>query len=153
MLTMAFGEREQSLSKGELEVKLENMQGRLRSVRQGLENQAKKLEHAAVSSGTAFVMGMVEGRAQVTGSQLPTVLGMDPKLVYSVVGYFGADIVGGRAGEVIQSAAVGVMNSYAYAKGLNSGVDSAHADQQRQQQGQQSGTQQSGTQQQQGSGH
>ena len=97
---------------------MSKVQKRLASLQRSRFNERhrrkfNRIRNAAVSAGTAYVIGSIEERS----GALPTIAGIDPKLAWGGILTAAGYLVKGTAGEIVLSAAEGTLNAYAYQEG------------------------------------
>lgn len=84
------------------------------NARARLKRKGEELQHTVLGGVAAFAMGRVERNA--TGP-LPTVLGLDHKLLYGVTAHAIATASSGKFAELASAAGDGLVASYGYAEG------------------------------------
>ena len=93
------------------------LRARLSNIRQRGDQEAAQLEQGASMLVAAYLFGSWEKKERDAGRTLATVGGLEPAIAWSVGGYVAGRFVGGRMGEILQSAALGVASGYAYNRG------------------------------------
>lgn len=106
---------ERSLAR--LTEKTQRLQARVSGLRERAEAEAARWQNGATTLGGAYLYGALEKRARTSGQPLPTVMGLPPAASMGLVGYLVGPQIGGRAGEMIEAAALGVLSAEAYKQG------------------------------------
>lgn len=107
---------------------IQSLSSRLAALRDRTESIAAKTQHVAVAAGTGYAYGSIKKRASSRREALPTVLGLNPSLVYTVAAFAVGEMVGGRTGEIIHSGTTALAAIAGYEMGLDSGTGRRAAD-------------------------
>jgi hypothetical protein len=100
------------------EEQIQSLKSRLSSLRASVAEQGRGVQRVAVASGAALALGAWEAsRQRARQGALPTVAGLNPYLTWGGGMYVAAQLVGGRAGEVMEDASIGVLAVYAHQLG------------------------------------
>jgi len=97
--------------------KLERAKGLVASVRETAEEQSRKVQRGITAGASAFLLGAAEKNATAHSTALPTIAGMEPSLLYPIVGYVAAELLGGRTAEIIEDASLGLICAHGYKVG------------------------------------
>ncbi len=84
------------------------------NARSRLKKKGEQLQHTVIGGVAGFAMGRVERNAT---APLPTVLGLDHKLLYGVIAHSIAVGTSGKFSDVASGAGDGLISSYGYAEG------------------------------------
>lgn len=84
------------------------------TARKRLARKGEQLTHTVVGGAVAFAMGRVEKGAT---QPLPTIFGLDPKLLYGVTAHFISTSSSGKFADFASAAGDGLIASYGYAEG------------------------------------
>lgn len=104
-----------SIVKAQEEV--QSLRTRLSNLRGRIEDQGTKVQSMAVKGATAFALGSYVRRQAAANAATFSLMGMDTKLTFGLIGYGVSQFVDGRAGELIESAAEACLTVYAYERG------------------------------------
>lgn len=109
-------------TRDELEDENSALRKRMERLKGGVEKRLEAVEELAVGSVVCFGMGALQHRAEMQGTSLPTVMGMDPKLVYGAGAYLVGREVKGQAGVFLRAGGQALVNVYAYDAGHRSAM-------------------------------
>lgn len=88
---------------------MKNSQARAR-----LKKKSDSVAHTVVAGAAAFAMGRVEKTAK---SPLPTIFGLDHKVLYGTVAHAAAVASSGKTAEMLSATGDGLIAAYGYAEG------------------------------------
>ncbi len=93
------------------------LRARTAGLRARVDDEAKEVQGIAVEATAAFVFGSMEAEARSSSRPLATVGDLPPALTWGAAAYAAGRAVGGRGGELLQSAGRGLVVGFAYRKG------------------------------------
>jgi hypothetical protein len=114
MTSAAITRREETITR---------LRSQLSGIRNKAEEKAKSLQNMGVAAGSAYLVGKYLKQRAERREAAATIAGLDPMVTYSAALYIAGTMAGGRAGEVLESASLGVLTSYAFIKGR--GIEAA----------------------------
>lgn len=97
------------------------------NARRRMQSEGKKLLHTGLGGLTAFALGSAEKKF---GGHLPTIFGIDSKLLWGTAIIAAAGTMGGKSAEYLQSVGDGFIASYGYSVGrdVSMGGDGQYED-------------------------
>jgi hypothetical protein len=108
-------------TRGQIEERLERAQARLVRLKHQATAAATNFQRSATRMGASFAIGYAEGKAEISGNNLPTVAGADPKMLYGAAAKLaGAFVDDDRMSEVLEDVGDGVLCAWAHGKGRDS---------------------------------
>lgn len=87
--------------------------------RANLKRKGEELTHTVVGGAAAFAIGRVEKGAT---APLPTIFGLDPKLLYGAGAHFVSTGSSGKFGDFASAVGDGLIAAYGYAEGKGSAL-------------------------------
>lgn len=100
-----------------LQEKVASLRTRMSNLREKTDSTAARMQRLAASAAGAYIFGKMEADAQAQSQTLATVAGIDPALTWGIGAALASDYVGGRWGELLGDAGVGIVAAYAYRSG------------------------------------
>jgi hypothetical protein len=101
--------------------KLVKVQTQLASLRKRAASTGRDNQEMLAGVATAAAFATIEQKMFKKGEKLPTVMGLDPALVYGTVAYlFGKKLAAGKNGKLIEAAGSGLL-SYAAGRSVYRG--------------------------------
>lgn len=102
----------------ELKDKISNLRNRMSTLREKTEGTPARAQRLATSAAGAYIYGKLEADARAESREMQSIAGLDPMLTWGVAAAFAADYVGGRWGEMLGDAGVGIVSAFAYKQGV-----------------------------------
>lgn len=100
-----------------VEKQLEKAKATLARVRNRTDERAAKLQRLGVAVGAAYLAGAYERNARNSGHAPQSIGGLDYRLAIAAAAYIGGEMIGGKTGEVLEDAGIGVLAAYAHREG------------------------------------
>lgn len=104
--------------------KIESLTSRLSNLRERFESTSARIQSTAVAGAAGYALGAMQkdyrARNNGRGEAMPTVMNLNPGLVYGVATFVAAELIGGRTAEIIHSASTGLVAVAAYQMGMES---------------------------------
>ena len=97
-----------------LEEQVQSLKSRLSNLREKTTSTAARIQRVGTSAVGAYVYGKFEADAAASGQTMSTIAGIDPMLTWGVGAALASDYIGGRWGEVLGDAGVGIVSAWAY---------------------------------------
>lgn len=101
----------------ELKDKISNLRNRISTLREKTEGTPARAQRLATSAAGAYIYGKMEADARTEHREMATVAGLDPMLTWGIGAAFASDYIGGRWGEMLGDAGVGIVSAFAYKQG------------------------------------
>jgi len=101
--------------------RLRSMEGRMSTLKEKAQSAASDIQHKGMVFASGFVLGMLEGRAEMTGRAMPSAFGIDPKLLYGGIAYGVSQYAGGDVAKVGKAAAEAIVGIWGHEMGREQG--------------------------------
>ena len=100
-----------------MEIQLAQAKSTLARVRRSAEESAIQFQRLATIVGSAYAAGAYEKSQRAASRPVPSFQGINYKAMAAVGAYFIGPKVGGRMGEAITDAGIGLAAAYAFQEG------------------------------------
>ena len=91
------------------------------TLKEKAQSAASDIQHKGMVFASGFVLGMLEGRAEMTGRAMPSAFGIDPKLLYGGIAYGVSQYAGGDVAKVGKAAAEAIVGIWGHEMGRTQG--------------------------------
>jgi len=106
-----------TVSRADLEDRYMRLKARVQSFRHHTDAQGARIQRMGVMAVGAYAFGKLERSYTTRGETMMTVAGLNPKLSWGAALFIAAPMIGGRAGEVMESVSEAIIATYAYETG------------------------------------
>jgi len=101
--------------------KAKALETRLGHLKEKGQKAAGDLQHKAIVFASGYVLGQVEARAESRGEAMPTMFGLDPKLLYAGAAYAASQYAGGQIAQVGHAVTDAMAAVYGHEMGKDAG--------------------------------
>lgn len=105
-----------------------SLESRLSGLKEKSQKAAGDLQHKAMVFGAGYVLGQIEARAESRGEAMPTMFGLDPKLLYAGGAYAASQYAGGEIAKLGHAVTDAMAAIYGHDLGRDQGRRTASED-------------------------